>query len=125
MIVRIDFLFRFSAFQTFSDFTENLRLKTIFSIPRKHVSLQFYVVNSRSHLINVISVIPREIMLKVASFSLKFTIKEENCHSQISCITQMVRSEITFVLVSRNTQCGNLRIFLSLRFYVKSILENL
>ena len=64
----------------------------------KHVSLQYYVVNSSFCPIHVISGISREIMLKLTSFAHKIPKKEENCHSRISRYSQMVINEIMFTL---------------------------
>ena len=78
--------------------TENSPSKAIFSNSQNHVSLQFNVENSYSLLILVTSVVFREITLKMAGFSLKIMIYGENCNSQISRYTQMVRINITFEL---------------------------
>ena len=86
------------------------KIHTIFSISRNHVSLLFYIVNTSSCTIHVMSEISREITLKLASFSLKITINGENCHSQFSHLTQMVKCEITFMLVSRKFIFGQLYI---------------
>ena len=61
---------------------ENSRTKTIFHISRNHISLQFWIVKFRSQPIPLILTISREIMQKLASFSLKITKNRENCHSQ-------------------------------------------
>ena len=61
---------------------KNSRSKAVFSISRNQISLQFYVVNSYSCLIHVVSPISYEIMLKLTSFSLKIMKngETENCH---------------------------------------------
>ena len=73
----------------------------IFSWSLDHISLQFYVEKSRARPIQLISAISSEINLKSTSFSLKTTINGENCHSQISSFTQMVKYEFTFTLDSQ------------------------
>ena len=83
------------------EFTENSPLKVIFSISLKHVSPQFYVVNSRSHLIHKISAISHEITQKLTNFSLQITKNGENRASRISRFMQMLRSENTFTFDSR------------------------
>ena len=67
------------------------------SISRNHG----FFVNSRSRLILVISAILPDITLKLTSFSFNIMINRENCHSRISCFTQMVKGEITFTVNSR------------------------
>ena len=68
---------------------------------KRHVSLQYYVVNSSFCPIHVISGISREIMLKLTSFAHKILKNEENRHSLILRFSQLVRNEISFKLNSR------------------------
>ena len=63
--------------------------------------LCFNVMNSCSHQTFVISLISREITLDGTSFSRKITMNWENCHSQVSYFTLMVRSKIMFTFDSR------------------------
>ena len=103
LIININFFVNYCIELWVSEFTimENSQAKVIFIITWNHVSLPFYVVNSCSCLIHVISAIAHEMTLKLACFSLKITINGENCQSRISCFTQMASSEITFILDSR------------------------
>ena len=43
----------------------------------------------------------------------------------VQCLKSMYRKNYSYLVHHHNTQSGNFMIFLSLRFYVKSILENL
>ena len=79
---------------------ENSRSKSICSILRNRVLLQFYVLNSSSHLNDVFSLISNVIMIKSTSFLLKIMKNGENCLSRIKHFTQMVKSEIMFTLDS-------------------------
>ena len=82
-------------------FKENSRLWAIFSISQNHASHFFYVVNSHLHPIHRISAISCEITMKLKCCSLPIMKTGASCHSQISRFTQMVKSEITFMLDSQ------------------------
>ena len=61
----------------------------------------FHHFMSQSRPIHIISAISHKITPKLTSFSLKITNYGENCHSQISHLMQMMKSEMTFTLNSR------------------------
>ena len=79
-------------------FTEKFKLESNFQNFTKSCFTSVLCHESTLNLIHVISTISREITMKLASFSLKITKNEENCHSWISCFTQMVMSDIIFTL---------------------------
>ena len=81
---------------------KNSRLKSIVSISRNHVSLQFRVVKFLSYPNHVISAFSCEIKIKLTSFSFKITLIGYYCDSRISRYTQMAISEIMSMLNSRN-----------------------
>ena len=108
--------------------------------------LPFYLVNTHSGLIHVISAISREITLTLTSFSLKITKNGKNCHSRISHFTQMVIGKSRSSSIHRNfshdddlllmyTQCELTKTFSSenkflkfphcaLIYYIQYIAEN-